>query len=169
MNNYLEVGVIAGAHGVHGEMKVFPTTDDHSRFDELKKIILDVNGMNKELIIMQVKHLTKFVVLKIEGIDDPNQVMAYRNKSLYVPREEAIALEEDEYFAVDIIGLDVITDEGRNIGKIEDVISTGANDVYAVKDKARYWYLPAIKECILEVAIKEGRIIVHLMDGLEEL
>lgn len=169
MNEYLEVGVVAGTHGVHGEMKVFPTTDDPTRFDELKEVTLDIEGINQVLVITQVKHLKKFVVLKIEGIDDPNQVMAYRNKSLYVSRRDAVELEEDEYYAIDLIGLEVITDDGRHLGSLEDIISTGANDVYQVNDGKRKWYLPAIKECILDIALDDGKIIVHLMDGLEEL
>ncbi len=163
----LQVGVITSTHGVRGEVKVFPTTDDPRRFKGLKKVTLDTGKERKELHIQGVKFFKQFVILKFEGIDNINDVEKYKRCPLLVTREDAVPLEEDEYFIADMIGMEVATEDGEAFGTLKDVIGTGANDVYVV-ESLRYGdvLIPAIKECILSVDIEEKKMKVHLMEGL---
>ena len=163
----LQVGVITSTHGVRGEVKVFPTTDDPRRFKGLKKVTLYTGKERKELHIQGVKFFKQFVILKFEGIDNINDVEKYKRCPLLVTREDAVPLEEDEYFIADMIGMEVATEDGEAFGTLKDVIGTGANDVYVV-ESLRYGdvLIPAIKECILSVDIEEKKMKVHLMEGL---
>ena len=167
MEDMLQVGVITSTHGVRGEVKVFPTTDDPARFKKSQKIILDTGREKLSLEIQNVKFFKQFVILKFKGIDNINDIEKYKKCPLLVKREDAVPLDEDEYFIADMVGLQVMTEDEEAFGKLTDVIRTGANDVYVI-DSEKYGevLLPAIKECILEVDIRAGRMKVHLMDGL---
>lgn len=167
MDNYLRIGVISTTHGVRGEVKVFPTTDDVNRFKELKEVILDTG---KELIsfeIENVKFFKQLAILKFKGIDNINDVEKYRGKDLLVTRENAVELEQDEYFISDLIGFEVITDEGSKLGALTEIMTSTANDVYVVKSSEnKEILLPSIKECILDINVEKRKITVHLMKGL---
>lgn len=167
MNDYLQVGVITSTHGLKGEVKVFPTTDDPGRFQKLKRVWLDTGKGYQELEIIQVRFFKQFVILKFRGHEDINEVEAYRKKGLYVSREDAVPLEENEYFIADLIGLQVESDEGALLGLLTDVLTTGANDVYVVKtEEGKEILLPAIRQCILSVDLEQRRMQVHLLKGL---
>ena len=167
MEQLLQVGVISSTHGIRGEVKVFPTTDDPDRFRKLKQVILDTGREQKGLEIEGVKFFKQFVILKFKGIDNINDIEKYKEKSLYVTREHAVKLKKDEYFIADLIDVTVVDEEERQLGKITDVITTGANDVYVVEDDhGREILFPAIKECILNVDLKNNIMKVHVMDGL---
>ncbi len=170
MEELLQVGVITSTHGVRGEVKVFPTTDDPARFKKLKKVILDTDKENIELEIAGVKFFKNMVILKFKEFDNINDVEKYRQKKLYVTRENAVKLKKNEYFIADLIGLTVQTDDGETLGELTDVLQTGANDVYvirAVDDEEIL--LPAIKECIKEVDVEGGCMLVHMMPGLRDI
>lgn len=170
MEKLLQVGVITSTHGVRGEVKVFPTTDDASRFKKLKNVILDTGKEKIDLEIAGVKFFKNMVILKFKGIDNINDVEQYRKKSLYVTRENAVKLKKDEYFIADLIGLSVQTDEGEALGEVTDVLQTGANDVYIIRTpEGEEILLPAIKECVKEVKVEEGSMLVHLLPGLREI
>lgn len=167
MEQLLQVGVITQTHGVHGEVKVFPTTDDPERFLDLEYVFLDTGREKKKLNIQSVKFFKQFVILKFKGINNINDIEQYKRCPLLVDRENAVELEEDEYFIADMIGMNVLTEDGELFGTLKDVIETGANDVYIINSKKHGEVLiPAIKECILDVNVKEGRMLVHLLDGL---
>ncbi len=167
MEDMLQVGVITQTHGVRGEVKVFPTTDDVNRFKKLKQVILDTGKETMPLEIQSVKFFKQFVILKFKGIDNINDIEKYKRCSLYVTREHAVALEEDEYFIADMIGVEVCTEDGNIFGTLKDVIETGANDVYVIENAEHGEVLvPAIKECIRSVDIEKGQMMIHLMDGL---
>ena len=167
MEQLLQVGVITQTHGVHGEVKVFPTTDDPERFLDLEYIFLDTGREKKKLTIQSVKFFKQFVILKFKGINNINDIEKYKRCALLVDRENAVELEEDEYFIADMIGMEVLTEDGEIFGTLKDVIETGANDVYIINSKKHGEVLvPAIKECILDVNVKEDKMLVHLMDGL---
>lgn len=167
MEDMLQVGVITQTHGVRGEVKVFPTTDDVNRFKKLKQVILDTGKETMPLEIQSVKFFKQFVILKFKGIDNINDIEKYKRCSLYVTREHAVALEEDEYFIADMIGMEVCTEDGNIFGTLKDVIETGANDVYVIENAENGEVLvPAIKECIRSVDIEKGQMMIHLMDGL---
>ena len=166
MEQLLQVGVISSTHGVRGEVKVFPTTDDPQRFKSLKNVILDTGKEQIPLEMQGVKFFKQFVILKFKGIDNINDIERYKRSSLFVTREDAVELEEDEYYIADLIGMDVITDEGEE-GKLVDVIETGANEVYVVEfDKYGEVLIPAIHDCILDVDIEAMSMKVHLLEGL---
>lgn len=169
MEQRFQVGVITSTHGVRGEVKVFPTTDDASRFKKLKKVILDTGKEDLELEIASVKFFKNMVILKFKGIDDMDAANKYRQKSLYVTRENAVKLAKNEYFIADLIGVKVTTDEDEELGELTDVLQTGANDVYVIKTSDGEILLPAIKECVKEVDIEAGTMVVHLLPGLRDL
>ena len=170
MENLLRVGVITSTHGVRGEVKVFPTTDDMNRFKKLKTVILDTGKGHKTLNVEQVKFFKNMVILKFKGFDNINDVEMWRQKDLLITRDQAVKLEPDENFIVDLIGLTVMTDEGEKLGVMQDVLQTGANDVYIVKTAAgKEILLPAIKDCILNVDLEKGEMLVHVLDGLLDL
>ena len=167
MEDMLKVGVITATHGVREEVKIFPTTDDSARFKKLKHVFLDTG---KELLpfkIQGVKFFKQFVILKFKGIDNINEIEKYKRCPLLIKREDAVPLLEDEYFIADMLGMDVVTEDGAAFGILKDVIGTGANDVYVVESTEHGEVLiPAIKKCILSVDIKNRKMKVHLLEGL---
>ncbi len=163
----LMVGVVTTTHGVRGEVKVFPTTDDADRFKKLKKVILFNEKEYKPLKIQSVKRFKQFVILKLEGCDTMDDALLLKNAQLFVTREDAVKCEEDEYFIADLIGMRVTDEEGKDLGTVADVITTGANDVYEIKqDNGNSFLIPAIKECVLSVNVRGKKMTIHLMDGL---
>lgn len=167
MEQFLRVGVISSTHGIRGEVKVYPTTDDPERFLELDEVILDTGREHKILEIEGVKFFKNQVILKFKGYDNINDIEKYLKKDLLVDREHAVELGENENFIADLIDMEVVTDEGKVLGTLTDVIETGANDVYAVKTpEGKEILLPAIRDCILNVNVDEKRMTVHVMEGL---
>lgn len=170
MEDLLKVGIITSTHGVRGEVKVYPTTDDPRRFRRLKEVVLDTGREKLNLEIEGVKFFKQFVILKFKGLDNINDIEKYRQKSLYVTRKNAVRLQRDEYFIADLIGLKVQDEDGTELGTVKDVIETGANDVYEVEmADGRSLLLPAIKQCILNVDVENGMMQVHVLEGLLDL
>lgn len=170
MEQYLRVGVITSPHGVRGEVKVFPTTDDPERFLDLEEVLLDAPDGLKKLEIEQVHFFKNMVIVKFAGMDNRNDVEGLRQKDLLITREQAVSLDPDENFIVDLIGLSVCTDEGEQLGTLSDVIQTGANDVYCVRTpEGRELLLPAIKDCVLSVDLEKQEMLVHILPGLLDL
>ncbi len=175
MEDLLKVGVITSTHGVRGEVKVFPTTDDVNRFKKLKQVLLYTGKEYLTLEIEGVKFFKNMVILKFKGLNLIEDVEKYRQKDLFVERKDAVRLKKDEYFIADLIGLQVFGEDGVLIGTLKDVITTGANDVYAVEitegnnlgaEAGTEVLLPAIKQCVLEVDVEAGKMVVHMMEGL---
>ena len=165
MEDLLQVGIITSTHGVRGEVKVYPTTDDPRRFRRLKEVVLDTGREKINLEIEGVKFFKQFVILKFKGLDNINDI-----ESLYVTRKNAVRLQRDEYFIADLIGLKVQDEDGTELGTVKDVIETGANDVYEVEmADGRSLLLPAIKQCILNVDVENGMMQVHVLEGLLDL
>ena len=135
MEELFRVGVISNTHGIRGEVKVYPTTDNVRRFDDLKEVILDTGKEQLNLHVTSVKYFKNMVILKFKEFDNINDIIPYKGMDLLVTRENAIPLEEGEYYIADIIGSKVITDEDKILGTLTDVLQTGANDVYVVKTK----------------------------------
>ena len=175
MTELYQVGAITQTHGIRGEVKVFPMTDDVSRFKNMKELILDTG---KEQIVLEVtsaRPQKNLVILKFKGIDNINDVEKYKGCGLFVTKENRVKCKKDEYFIADLIGLRAIDEEGEAFGTISDVIQTGANDVYVVTTKqGEEVMIPAIKDCILEVSAEEqdgqaGYVRIHLLPGLLDL
>lgn len=166
MEDYFRVGVIANTHGIRGEVKVFPTTDDPKRFQGMKKIILDTGEEKRELSVASVRFFKNLVILKFREYDNINDVEGYKGMDLLVPREDAIPLEEGEYYIADILGAKVMTEDGAEFGVLKDVLTTGANDVYVVEHQGREVLLPVIPDCVLSRDIEQKIVTVHVMKGL---
>ena len=167
MDDLLQVGVITQTHGIRGEVKVFPTTDDVNRFKKLKETILDTGKEKITLEVESVKFFKQFVILKFKGFDNINDIEKYKGKSLYVTRQNAVKLKKNEYFIADLIDIAVYNEDDTLLGTLTDVLETGANDVYQIKTTdGKEILIPAIKECILSVDIEGRKMVVHLLDGL---
>ncbi len=169
MEDMFQVGVISSTHGIAGEVKVYPTTDDPKRFKKLKSVLLDTGKGMQELEITGVKFFKQMVILKFRGYDRIEDIQPYRGRSLYVTRENAVRLEKNEYFIADLIGMMVYEEDDSCLGELTDVLQTGANDVYVVKmENGKDVLIPAIRQCILDVDVEAGRMKVHLLEGLLE-
>ena len=167
MEDLLKVGVITTTHGVRGEVKVYPTTDEPERFLDLEYVLLDTGKELRRLDIKNVRFFKNLVILKFDGIDNINDIEKYKGRDLWIPREEAQELDEDEYYIADLLGMKVLLEDGSEFGTLKNVMETGANDVYIV-DSVEHGevLLPAIKECILNVDLESGTMTIHLMKGL---
>ena len=167
METRLQVGIISSTHGIRGEVKVFPTTDDANRFKNLKKVYLNTGKEQIPCEVQHVKFFKQFVIVKFKGIDNINDIEMYKGSSLLVDREDAVPLEEDEYYIADLIGMKVVLEDGSSFGTLTDVMETGANDVYVVENgEGEEILLPAIRECILDVDVEKNVMTIHLMKGL---
>ena len=167
MQGNLEIGQIVNTFGIKGFVKVNPFVDDISRYDDLKKVYIKRNRELKELQVEEVKYHKNMVLLKLKGIDRVEDAELLRNSYLEVDRENAIELQEGEYFIADLLGLNVFTDEGKELGKLDDIFNTGSNDIYVVKtEDGKQILLPAISEVIKEINLEESKIVVHLLEGL---
>ena len=169
MEKLLRVGVITSTHGVRGEVKVFPTTDDPQRFKKLKKVIMDTGKQQMDLEVQSVKFFKNMVILKFKEFDNINDVEKYKNADLLVTREHAVKLAPGEYFIADLIGLQGVSDEGEDLGELTDVIQTGANDVYVFTKMGEADLLvPKIPDCVKEIDLDKGTVLVHLLPGLRD-
>lgn len=167
MEQYLRVGVISATHGLKGEVKVFPTTDDPERFRKLKKVYLDTGKDYMPLKVTGIKFFKNQVILKFQEFQDINEIEKYRGKDLLIDREQAVPLAENENFIVDLIDMDVYDEEEKRLGTLTDVLQTGANDVYVIeKDEGKEILLPAIPSCILDVDVEAAKMIVRIPEGL---
>lgn len=171
MEKEFKIGAIIKPHGVHGEFKVYSTTDDNQRFKKLKNVIVRTAKEEFTAKVVSVKASDTDVILKIEGYDTPESIEKLRKAELFVTRDNAVKLKKDEYFVADLIGLKVTdTDTGNVLGTLTDVLQTGANDVYEVTiSEEKKVLIPAIKECIISVNVEAGNMEVHLLPGLMDL
>lgn len=164
---YFEIGQIVNHFGIKGMVKVNPFTDDISQFEEMETILVDKKGSLLEIQIEEVKYSKNQVLLKLKGIDTVEDAEKYRNCYLKLPREKARKLPRDTYFIADLIGLEVYTEEGKLLGKVDDIYNTGASDIYVIKDTlGKQILLPAIKEVIKQIDLEQEKIVVHLLEGL---
>ena len=166
MQKRFEIGQIVNTFGIKGEVKVVPFTDDITRFDDLKKVYVRSKKSEQLYKVESVRYHKNMVLLKLEGIDNPEDAEKFKNSYLEIDRKDAVPLEEGTYFIADLIGLEVYTDDGKLLGKVEDIYNTGSKDIYVVEDElGKQVLLPGIDEVIKEV-ILDDRIIVHLIPGL---
>ena len=167
MEKYLEIGQIVNTFGIKGQVKIVPFTDDITRFDELKEIYVEKKNELKLFQIEQVNYKKNMVILKLKGIETVEEAEKLRNCYLKIDRKDAKKLPKDTYFIVDLLGLDVYTDEGKLLGKVDDIYNAGSSDIYVVKDElGKQILLPAIKDVLKEVDLENKKIIVHIIKGL---
>ena len=167
MTKYLEIGQIVNTFGIKGMVKVKPFTDNIERFSNLEKIYIKNKSGQTEYKIQEVKYHKNMVLIKFEGIENPEQADLLRNSYLIVDRETEEPLEAGRYYIVDMIGLDVFTDDNEYLGKLEDIYNTGSNDIYVVKNElGKQVLLPAIEDVIKNIDMDNKKVIVHLRPGL---
>ena len=167
MTKYLEIGQIVNTFGIKGMVKIKPFTDDINRFDRLKKIYISNKNGKKEYQIQEVKYHKNMVLMKLEGVDTPEQADLLRQSYLLVDRADEEPLEEGVYYIVDLLGLEVYTDDNKLLGKVDDIFNTGSNDIYVVKDEmGKQILLPGIPDVLKNVDLEKGIITVHLIPGL---
>lgn len=165
---YFEIGQIVNHFGIKGMVKVNPYTEDISKFEKLKNILLEKEGKLTQIEIEEVKYSKNQILLKIKGINTIEEAEKYRGCYLKIARKDAKKLPKDTYFIADLIGLSVYTEEGILLGKVDDIYNSGANDIYVVKaENGKQILLPAIKDVIKQVDLEQEKIIVHLLKGLE--
>lgn len=166
--DYIQVGKIINTQGIKGEVKIYPLTDDISRFDELEKVYI---GEEKVLVYIEKNWSKKeFVILKFVGYDDINEVLKFKNEYLYIEEKDKIKLEEDSYFIFDIVGCNVLDIKGNKIGIVTQVITNTGNDIYIIKseDNSKNYLVPAVKQFIKKVDIENKEIIIEPIEGLIE-
>ena len=167
MERYFEIGKIAGTHGLKGTLRVFTTTEEPSRFELLKQIIVENKGKRETFHIEKIAYHKKFVLVTVKELKDINEAELYKGAGIWIPEEDALPLEENEYYMRDLYGLAVFTEQGEGLGILADIYKTGANDVYAIrKEGQKDILIPAIKQCILSVDIENHKMIVKLLEGL---
>ena len=172
MQEKLRVGTIVTTHGLKGEVKVYPTTDEPERFYDLKKVWLDRSGKMENMIQLEVENVRfskNLALVKFKEYDSIDDVMAIRKGELYVDRADAIPLAEGEYFVGDIIGCKVLDENDTELGTVKEFIETGAHDVMLVKTDGKDLMIPYCDPFIIEKAPEEGYIRVHLIPGLLDL
>lgn len=167
MKERLEVGQIVNTFGINGFVKVYPYVDDVSRFDNLKKVHIKSKKEEKELQIEDVKYQKNMVLVKFKGIDKIEDAEKLRNSYIEIDRADAIPLEEGQYFIADLLGLDVFLDTGEKLGILDDIYNSGSSDIYVVKNElGKQFLLPYIDDVVKQINLEEGKIIVHIIEGL---
>lgn len=167
MQEFLEIGQIVNTFGIKGMVKVKHFTDDIRRFDNLEKVYVEINKKKKQYEIEEVKYHKDMVLIKFKGIDNVEEAELFRNAFLKVNRNDEPELEEGTYYIVDLLGLNVYSDEGSLLGKLDDIFNNGSCDIYVVKDElGKQLLLPAISDVVKEINLEEERIVVHILKGL---
>ena len=163
----LEIGQIVNTFGIKGQIKVKPFTDDIKRFDNLKEVYVEKNNTKKKYEIEEVKYHKDMVLIKFKSIETVEQAEKLKNSYITISRDSAEELEEDRYYIVDLLGLEVYTDEQILLGILEDIFNTGSNDIYVVKSSdGKQILLPAIKDVVKNIDIENKKITVHIIPGL---
>lgn len=168
MQEYFEIGQIVNTSGLKGVVKINPFTDDVSKFEDLKKVFIEKNKELIEYEIEEVRYHKNQVLIKFKTIDSIEEAEKFRNCYIKIARKDAKELPEDTYYIVDLIGLEVYSNDNVFIGNVIDVFPTGSNDVYVIKrDGNTDLLVPAIKDVIENIDIKNKKMIINLIEGLE--
>jgi 16S rRNA processing protein RimM len=163
----LRLGRITSAVGLAGEVRVYPYTDYKEKFEELEYVLLK----DEKYEIEHIRYNKNMAVLKLKGIDDRLAAERCREEDLFIYREDAPALPEDSFYVKDLLGLSVIDEEGRALGKLVNIIKNSAHDLYEVEPEGggKTFLIPAVEEFIVEITPEKGMIRVHLIEGLTDL
>lgn len=164
MLDYLSIGFVLKPQGIKGEIKVDPLTDDIMRFDNLDKVYIKSGQEYKPLHIKGTRYNNGFVFISLEGYETIESVEPLRNQYLWIPRSMSVKLPEDTFFIADIIGCEVITAQGKMIGKVTDVVKTGSNDVYEVSGEKTKVLIPALKKVVMDVDLTTKKLTVDFTD-----
>ncbi|MBE6013653.1 MAG: ribosome maturation factor RimM [Lachnospiraceae bacterium] len=167
--SFFEIGKIVNAHGIKGEVKIFPISDDPEKFEKLKSLYISSSSGEREYFIEGYKYHKQFIILKLKGIDDMNAALGFKGSLVKVSRDKGVKLNKDEYYIRDIYDISVYDEEEHFLGTVTDILFTGANDVYEItKEGEKPFLIPAIKQCILNVDIENNKMTVKLLEGLKD-
>ncbi len=170
MSNVLEIGKIVNTHGLRGEVKIVPWTNTPDVFEDIEYVYVKNLREEKKLLIKNVKYQKNNIIVKFEGLDDISQAELLKNAVVTTDREQLGELNDGEYYIADLVGCEAVSEDGEVYGKLTDVLPTGSNDVYVVKREGkRDLLIPVIEDVVLDVDIDNKKIVVHLLDGLEDL
>ena len=165
---YLEVGKITNVHGIMGEVRVQPWADSPDFLCQFKTLYVD--SSHWPIQVERARVHKNMVILKFKEFNNINEIEKYKGKDLLIRRDQAVKLAPNENFITDLIGLKVVTDEGKEFGTLTDVLQTGANDVYVIESlEGKEYLFPAIPQCILDVNLESQMVTVHILDGLLDL
>jgi 16S rRNA processing protein RimM len=168
--DYIQIGKVANTHGVRGELKIFPLTDDIRRFELLKHIRIENNNRFFNCTITGVKYFKNLVILQLKEVQNMNEALELKGGTLLIPMDEALPLSEDENYIFEMIGLLAKEEDGTELGRLKEVLETGTHDIYVIDDGSKHGLMiPAIKEFVTEVNVEEGYLIVKLIEGLKGL
>ncbi len=165
-NDYFVIGKIVNTQGIKGDLRVIPTTDDISRFELLDFVYIEKKGNIDKYDIQNIRYHKQFVLLKLKDVDDMTTAEGFKNSEVKITSDMAMPLNKDEYYIRDLYSMEVVTDSGEFLGTIEDILFTGANDVYVVRNNINEILIPAIKQCILKVDKENNKMTVRLLEGL---
>jgi 16S rRNA processing protein RimM len=169
MTNYFEIGKIVNTQGLKGDVRVVPMTDDITRFELLNELTVRFSGnVVRSFGIERVWYHKSFVVLKLGGVDDMTSAERLKGGMVVVPPELALPLNDGEYYIRDILGMEVATIDGESLGVVANIIETGANDIYVVRDaeSGKEILIPAIKQCLRDIDVTNKKMTVELLEGL---
>lgn len=159
----IKLGKITAPQGIKGEVRVYPYTDELTRFSEIEAVLLD--GQKRK--IQNARYMKNMAVLKLEGVDDRNMAESLRNKELLLAKEDLWEQPEDTYFIDDLVGCDVVSEDGAPVGTLKNIISRPAQDLYEIeRADGSTFLLPAVKEFIKNVDLDNKTITIHLINGL---
>jgi len=169
MYEYLQIGKIVNTHGVMGEVRLIPLTDDPHRFDELEWVYVEKDYAMTKYTIKDVKYTKGSVILKLSDIDTIETANTLRDCFVVVDRLHAVKLPKDSFFICDILGSTVFDENGTVLGQLTDILHTGSNDVYIIKNESgKELLLPALKSIVKKISPEQQRIDVTVPKGLFE-
>jgi 16S rRNA processing protein RimM len=169
MSEYITVGKITTSCGIKGEVKVIPYTDFPERFAHTKRLFICKEGFRCEVELERANCCGKYIIMKLEGIDSPEKAAEYRNALLQIPRDEVWPLPEGSYYHFQIVGLKVFTVDGLFLGQVVDILETGSNDVYVIRDdRKKEHLLPALRDVVRDIDLEKGLMVVQPLPGLFE-
>lgn len=165
---YTIVGKIINTHGIRGEVKVFPLTNDIQRFDFLNYAYIGEKKI--KVYVETIKHHKNLAILKFKEYSNINEIEKFKDEFIYVDEEEKVQLPEDHFFIYELIDSQVFDKEMNLIGTLTDIIQSSSNDVYVVKDKEnnKEYLIPAVKQFVLKVDIENKEIVIDPIEGMIE-
>ncbi|MCD7777244.1 MAG: ribosome maturation factor RimM [Clostridiales bacterium] len=166
--DYFSIGKIVNTHGIKGEVKLYPYVDDLNKILSLDRVFVEKKGVLAEKKVTGARIHKGMVLMSLEGVKDMTSAEELKDCVLKISRDMAVPCEEDEYFVKDLYDMEVVSEDGEVLGILNDILFTGANDVYIVKTKGKDILIPAVKQCILKVDVPGKKMTVRLLEGLRE-
>lgn len=165
IKNYLELGQVVGTHGIKGEMRINPWCDTPAFAKKFGVVYFDNEGKNS-IKVQSCRPHGNIILMKLEGIDSIDQAETYRNKMIFIKREDA-SLPEGTWFIDELIGCEVFdADNGEEYGKISQISETGANDVWHIENKGKEYLIPAIKDVVIRADVADNKVYIRPLKGI---